>query len=148
MKYMIAYGMNTNVGQMRVRCPEAISLGKVTLPNHKLVFKTHCDIVKSDCDMECALWSITDECERKLDILEGYPNYYSKKYVDVVLDGSSIRAMVYYMNSDDQLCKPNKHYLDMVLDGYADHNMDLTQVFDAVDQANRVNKKNVYYSWN
>ena len=44
-KYMLAYGMNTNLNSMRWRCPQARSLGKVTLKDHKLAFRTFCDAV-------------------------------------------------------------------------------------------------------
>ena len=59
--------MNTDLSSMSVRCPDAVSLGKVKLKNHKLVFKQFCDVEKEHNSlMECALWSITDACEDSL----------------------------------------------------------------------------------
>ena len=37
-RYYFAYGMNTNIGEMSIRCPLAINLGKCTLKNYELKF--------------------------------------------------------------------------------------------------------------
>ena len=54
MKYYLAYGMNCNMSEMEYRCPNAKSLGKVTLENHKLAFKVHCDAEYS----QVLVWSV------------------------------------------------------------------------------------------
>jgi len=135
MKYYLAYGMNSNLYGMEQRCPKARSLGKVTLPNHKLAFRTFCDVVEVPGEtMECALWSITDECEKSLDRLEGYPNFYGKKEVKVNHDGRIIRAMIYYMKDLHEHRWPSRHYLDMVIEGYEDHDISLYQITDALGE--------------
>lgn len=135
MKYYLAYGMNTNLDSMKRRCPKAISLGSVILPDHVLKFKGCCDVEYSlGQDMECALWSITDECEMSLDILEGYPSFYNKKTVYVEVNGDIIQAMIYYMNPGHQLGIPSQYYLDMVVDGYDDHNMNVSQIESALEE--------------
>ncbi len=135
MKYYLAYGMNTNLEGMRRRCPKAISLGSVILPDHTLKFKGCCDVEYTlGSDMECALWLLTDECEFALDILEGYPSYYNKKMVYVEKDGEIIQAMIYYMNPGHQLRIPSQYYLDMVVDGYDDHNMNVSQIEAALEE--------------
>ena len=140
--YYLAYGMNTNLDQMSSRCPAAKSLGSVVLPNHRLAFKGCCDvIVDENSTMECALWDITDECERALDILEGYPNFYGKKEVKVWHKGRKIRAMIYYMRDIDRLDFPGESYLNMVAEGYFDHGMDITQIEKAIEDV-----EDVYYS--
>ena len=40
----LSYGMNTNVEEMSIRCPNAISLGKCSLDDHRLVFCGHADV--------------------------------------------------------------------------------------------------------
>lgn len=140
--YYLAYGMNTNLDQMSWRCPQAKSLGRVELPGYKLAFKGCCDIVEDkNSIMDCALWDITEQCEAALDILEGYPNFYGKKEVRVKYNGRRIRAMIYYMKSVDTLDWPSKSYLDMVAAGYLDHDMDLDQIEQALDEV-----ENVYYA--
>jgi hypothetical protein len=133
--YYLAYGMNTNLNSMRWRCPQARSLGKVTLKDHKLAFRTFCDVViEPGATMECALWEITDLCEMSLDALEGYPNFYGKKEVTVDYNGRKIRAMIYYMKDRHAVAPPSQQYLDTVADGYDDHDMSLHQLVDALEE--------------
>lgn len=132
--YYLAYGMNTNLDNMTKRCPKAISLGTVTLADHKLAFKSHCDaLVAPGHSMECALWRITPACERSLDALEGFPDYYGKKEVKVTHNGREIRAMIYYMNNRDELFMPSEGYLNMVVEGYSQHGMPIAQVIKALE---------------
>lgn len=134
-KYYLAYGMNTNLEQMAQRCPDAKSLGKVKLRGHKLAFKTFCDAVKSPGDvMECVLWSITDDCERALDVLEGYPDFYGKKEVEVYHNNQKIRAMIYYMTDYYISGYPSESYLRMVIEGYHSHSISGSYISDAIDE--------------
>lgn len=133
--YYLAYGMNTNLRSMEQRCPNAISLGKVILPDHELKFKHFCDIeYKKDSQMECVLWSITEECERSLDRLEGYPDFYLKKEVQVKHQGKTITAMVYYMTDNSYYQLPSEYYFELVLAGYLSHHMNVEQIHAALDQ--------------
>ena len=132
--YYLAYGMNTNLSGMAVRCPMAESLGKVTVPGHKLAFKTFCDAVVSPNDtMECALWLITEQCEKSLDALEGFPDFYGKKEVEVVYKGKIIRAMIYYMTDHYGFGPPSEGYLNMVVEGYHSHNIPIMQIVQALE---------------
>ena len=150
MKYYLAYGMNSNLTEMSHRCPRAQSLGKVTLPDYKLAFKTHCDVVYTPGQsMECVLWSITDECERALDLLEGFPDYYDKREVKIQYQGRTIRPMIYYMCSGFDYAAPSEHYLTMVAEGYSKHNIPIAQIITALEDITRctllsANKEPVY----
>lgn len=138
--YYLAYGMNTNLDQMSRRCPKARSLGKVDLKGYRLAFKGCCDVVQDKTAvMECALWDITNECEMALDILEGYPNFYGKREVQVVYNGRKIRAMIYFMqDKHDQPSMPSEYYFNMVLEGYQDHDMDVFQLQQALEELEHV----------
>ena len=138
MKYYLAYGMNTNLSEMSRRCPNAKSLGKVTVPDYRLAFKTHCDVVYTPGDtMECVLWSITDDCELALDQLEGFPEYYNKREVQVKYNGKTIRPMIYYMCSGFGYAAPSEHYLNMVVEGYSKHNIPILQIITALEDITR-----------
>lgn len=129
MKYYLAYGMNTNLESMANRCPGARSLGKVVLNDHKLVFKHHADAVRNrGSKMECALWLITGNCEAALDVLEGYPFYYNKKMVDVDFNGTTVRAMIYFMTDNHLYSAPAKSYVEMMETGYRAHGMDTSAI--------------------
>lgn len=139
MTYYLAYGMNTNLMGMAQRCPNARSLGKVVLHNHKLVFRQFCDAeFQKGHSMECALWYITDDCERSLDRLEGYPDFYLKKEVDVVWQNKKIKAMIYYMADRYAPSLPSEYYFDMVLQGYKSHGMHFKPLYNAIEYVRNV----------
>lgn len=135
-KFYLAYGMNTNLEEMKKRCPHAVNLGTVTLHGYKLAFRKHCDVIKDDySSVDCVLWRISEDCEYHLDQLEGYPTYYDKKEVDILFQERPIKAMVYFMTDSifsHKLSYPSQHYLDCVTDGYLDNNMRLSQIKEAL----------------
>ena len=135
MSLYLAYGMNTNVAQMAHRCPNAVSLGVAELDGYELVFRGCADIrAREGTTMEGVLWDITDDCLAALDVLEGYPTYYTRYDVPVFHDGEWKTAMVYKMNSGD-IFPPNAGYLRMLFEGYSEHGVDVSQIYEAVDEA-------------
>jgi gamma-glutamylcyclotransferase (GGCT)/AIG2-like uncharacterized protein YtfP len=131
---------------MKLRCPKAISHGKVLLVNHSLAFKGVCDAVKTyNKHMECTLWTITDDCEKSLDALEGYPFMYDKKEVSVEYKGRTISAMIYYMTGSPKLDMPSESYLDMVVEGYENHDMNLMQILSALEEVLKPKKEKYAY---
>jgi gamma-glutamylcyclotransferase (GGCT)/AIG2-like uncharacterized protein YtfP len=135
-KYYLAYGMNTNIASMKNRCPQAQSLGLVNVPDHALVFRTHCDVIPElGSTLQCVLWSITDQCEDSLDLLEGYPSYYNKKELTVQFQGRRVRAMIYYMQDREYQRMPSAAYFDMVRVGYQEHGLSTSALEKALLQA-------------
>jgi gamma-glutamylcyclotransferase len=133
MKYF-AYGMNTNLAQMAMRCPNAKCLGAAYLPNHQFRFARHADILPIPGFVtHGVLWEITDDCLISLDALEGYPNYYQRKTVAVQHQLQSIETMTYYMTGDlpDEL--PGIGYVDMLKQGYFENRVPSRQIQDALD---------------
>jgi len=133
MKLMLAYGMNTNLRSMANRCPNAVSIGRYDLHDHRIVFRGCADVEPSKGDIaQCVLWNITDECEESLDILEGYPHFYTKKYVTIEYNDKLHDAMIYHMNDYyDSYYSPNKYYQQMLEEGYSEHGLDLEQIYTA-----------------
>jgi Gamma-glutamyl cyclotransferase, AIG2-like len=141
MKYF-AYGMNTNKQQMAIRCPKAQSLGPAKLPDHEFRFSIHADIIPNpEFDTDGVLWEITDECERALDALEGFPLYYLKKQVRVLYNGNYVDAMTYYMTGDLPDDYPSDVYLDMLFEGYAEHGVDDDQIYDSLYYIDNLRKR-------
>ena len=131
---MAAYGMNTNLAQMASRCPNAISIGRLDIPDHRLVFRGVADIEESYGDtLQTVLWDITPMCEMALDRLEGYPNFYTKKYVDVEIEGVEYTIMLYQMtyNYVRDYTHPSMYYEEMLEEGYKEHGLDLDQIYNA-----------------
>lgn len=143
-KLMFSYGMNTNKGQMAMRCPDARSLGRAVLYGHEFRFARHADIIENpDYNTEGVLWEITPECEKSLDALEGYPDYYLKKIVTVFYNGTPVECMTYYMTGElvDEL--PSDGYLEMLFEGYTEHNINTEQIIDSLDLINIINQRQI-----
>jgi len=138
-RYYFAYGMNTNVGEMSSRCPKAINLGRCTLNGFELKFRLHADIDQvPGSEMECVLWDITEDCERALDCLEGYPYYYDKvevvvNLVDPVNTNSHIVAMAYIMTSKGTEEAPSTGYEDCLIEGYTANGLDVDKLTTKID---------------
>lgn len=130
-----AYGMNTNLQQMEGRCPDAQSLGRAELPDYKLAFRGCADIETNlGGSMDVVLWNITEKCLDALDVLEGYPSFYTRYVVDVLHNGQWKPALIYKMNACD-LFPPSASYLRMLVEGYSDHGCNLHQIYQAVDES-------------
>ena len=129
----LAYGMNTNIDQMAGRCPNSISIGRVDIPDYRLVFRGVADVVESPGDiLQTVLWDITPRCEAALDILEGYPTFYTKKYLDVKIGSKTYEAMIYQMIGDRlDYSHPSMSYQTMLEEGYQAHGLDLNQIYEA-----------------
>ena len=123
-RYYIAYGSNLSVEQMAVRCPDAKIVGTAVLKNWKLVFKVHADI--EPCEgrvVPVLVWEISEDDEKKLDLYEGFPSYYIKRELQVMvtdLNGKhskKVIAMVYTMTEGHSIRLPTKYY-DVLAEGY------------------------------
>lgn len=141
MKYYFAYGMNTNLKEMALRCPDAECVGQVVLNDHKFVFRLHADIEPSQGDsIVGVLWRITPKCEQALDMLEGFPYYYDKKevvvetFTDENINGMThFIAMTYYMVDQSRESMPSKSYYDCLIEGYNSNNISTQQINQAIE---------------
>lgn len=134
-KKYIAYGSNMNIEQMSRRCPNAKIIGKTVLKNYKLVFKGVADIEKSEREeVPVVIWEITKECEKALDIYEGYPRLYRKEYVQIEIDGKMELAMVYVMNYSKG-AKPSEYYYNVIKQGYKDFDINTTPLEKALKES-------------
>jgi hypothetical protein len=129
----LAYGMNTNIDQMASRCPNAVSIGRVDVPDFRLVFRGVADIEESHGDvLQTVMWDITDQCELALDMLEGFPTFYGKRYIDVTIGQKIYQAMLYQMVRDKLVySQPGSYYQNMLEEGYQDHGLELNQIYNA-----------------
>ena len=125
MKYYIAYGSNLSVRQMAARCPEARVAGKAVLPDWKLVFRLHATIEPEKGSMVPVLiWEISDRDEQHLDAYEGWPSYYIKQEIEVMMTDlrgkhpRKVTAMVYIMTEGHNVRMPMNGYVDVLAEGY------------------------------
>lgn len=132
---MFSYGMNTNLVQMALRCPSAVSLGAAVLPNYAFEFKGFATVEQSPGNIvHGVLWEIGSEDEVSLDRLESYPYYYDKTNVKVIHKNKLVTAMTYFMYPEEVLRMPSNSYYNLVADGYEDHNISLDQLNEAIDR--------------
>ena len=132
-KLYFSYGMNTNLGSMAMRCPLAVSLGSVALPHYEFEFKSFATVTpKLGAETYGVLWEITENCEKALDRLEGYPSYYNKIIVMVWYKGEYVPAMTYLMYPDEQSNYPSDNYVHMLEEGYTAHGIDTRQINQAL----------------
>jgi gamma-glutamylcyclotransferase (GGCT)/AIG2-like uncharacterized protein YtfP len=121
-----AYGSNLHLSQMLgQRCPKAKPLFKCQLNNWKLVFRGVADIQREKgASVIGGLFLITPDCERALDIYEGYPRMYTKATAKVRMpDGELETIMFYVMNDQTYQSAPNDGYFGTIMKGYADFQM-------------------------
>ena len=74
--------------------------------------------------MPVLIWEISKRDERNLDRYEGYPSYYFKQDLAVIMtdlggkNPQEITAMVYLMNDGHPIRTPMKGYYDTLEEGY------------------------------
>ena len=128
--YYFAYGSNLNKKQMLERCPDSKPKFVATLPNYKLVFVgwsrkwrggvTSIKPFKGERVLG-AIYEISEQCLRRLDRYEGYPDVYTRFKVKVFdEDGEPIEAITYIKSVQSEETTPSKEYLSVIQQGYRD----------------------------
>jgi len=134
-KLMVAYGSNLNKRQMRMRCPGARPIGKFLLTKAKLVFRGVADVeYNAHSEVPCGLWMITEDDERKLDGYEGVRSgmYYKEEGIVLKYQGKPRHALIYLMNSGEEIYPPSAHYVETIRKGYKDFGLDETYLDAAI----------------
>lgn len=134
----ISYGSNMNLEQMGRRCPNSYVVCNGKLKGWKLVFNLHADIIKTDNENDfvpVVAWNIADCDWRNLDMYEGYPSYYIKETVNVILDnGKNEKAIVYAMSDNRKgICRPTKGYFECIEMGYIENGIDVKYLYEALE---------------
>lgn len=136
----IAYGSNLNLSQMKHRCPTARVVGASEIKDYELVFRgsRYSSVATIEpCEgskVPVLLWGIQPEDEKELDIYEGYPSFYGKENMEIVLNDSTVSAMVYIMTPGHELGIPSECYKKSIEEGYMDAGFDTDILQDAVDK--------------
>ena len=134
-----AYGSNLNVFQMQHRCPDAEIVTKGFLDGYRLMFKgsktgSYLTVEReAGCKVPIGIWRVSDRDLHRLDMYEGYPNFYYRKQILVPCeDGRRHRALIYIMHEDHQLGMPDQYYINTCEQGYKDFGFDQQYLLDAV----------------
>lgn len=130
-----AYGSNLSRAQMAERCPAALPLAPYALGGHRLAFVGQGSrrwgrggvatvIPQPGSSVPGSLWLLTPECEAALDGFEGVADgRYRKDEQLMQHDGNPV--LVYIATEQyGAENKPNRRYLDVILEGYANWQLD------------------------
>ena len=127
-----AYGSNLNHFQMKRRCKDSIYLKKINLRDFNLTFRSKyraADIErKKNSIVPGALFEISKNDERKLDVYEDYPVLYKKYYFYYY----GKKVMTYLMVEKTPFTFPTERYLNVVKKGYKDCNLDKKYLYKAL----------------
>jgi len=122
-----AYGSNLNHERMQSRCRDSKYIKNIFLEGYKLSF---CAVTrdygvanimkKKRSRVPGGIWEISESDEKELDVYEGYPTLYIKKFFK--LNGEKV--MFYIMKRGYSFKPPLRSYLDTISEGYVDCNLD------------------------
>jgi len=119
-----AYGSNLHHFQMKKRCKDSIFLKKINLKDYRLTFRSKyraADIEpKKNSNVPGALFEISKNDEKKLDVYEDYPILYRKYYFNYF----GKKVMTYTMVKKTLFRLPTERYLNIVKSGYKDCGLD------------------------
>lgn len=148
-KYYLAYGSNLNLRQMRFRCPTARVVGTAVIENYELLFKgsksgSYLTIEpKEGAQVPVAVWSVEEPDEMALDRYEGFPTFYYKKQMQVMIKGiktgkERLRdAFVYIMHEDRPIGIPSWYYVETCLSGYKTFGFDEHFLMSAIRKSKK-----------
>ena len=136
---MFAYGMNTNIINMKLRCRNPKLVGKAYLPEWRLDFRYHLDITQDKKSIvEGVLWELEEDDFALIDQAEGYPDYYNRFIFNTNTGGyKDIQwqwAWAYAMCDKSALQEPDERYWKLVLDGYKQNGINEDQLHDALER--------------
>lgn len=136
--YYVAYGSNMNLKQMDFRCPNSKVICNGKLIGWKLVFNIHADVIYTGNEKDrvpVVLWDIHNSDWKYLDMYEGFPNYYIKKSVEVILDDGEIVEAIVYVMADDRkgIACPYESYFETILTGYKENGINTDILFEALN---------------
>ena len=135
----IAYGSNMHLPSMAERCPTAKVAGGGEVKGYDLRFRGVATIEPSENGaVPVVVWEIGSEDERALDAYEGWPRLYRKETVPVELDGRTVDAMVYIMNDGHPYREPDRHYYNIIREGYESAGFDTAYLDNAVEQSRKL----------
>jgi uncharacterized protein YcbX len=136
-----AYGSNLNLVQMAARCPEAKPVGVAEMEGYELLFRggRHSAVAtvepKANSVVPVLIWALKSKNEAALDRCEDFPELYTKRNVDVQLDGKPVTAMIYVMTPGHMFGTPSGYYLDVIAEGYRSAGFDTTVLTAAVERS-------------
>lgn len=135
-KLYFAYGSDINLNHMKHRCLNACVVGPVALENYELLFRQDGFATIMPCwggKVHGLLWSLPPECKWSMDMYENI-RIYNRRTVTVQDGlGRELSAMAYIMDERfRQPMLPKAIYLDIIMEGYEQNGLPMTELKKAV----------------
>ena len=128
-----AYGSNLNHFQMKRRCKDSFFLKRYELKDYRLNFRSKyraADIEKKKNSIVVgALFEISKNDEKKLDVYEDFPILYTKMYFKYY----NKRVMTYLMVKKTKFRYPTERYLNIIKQGYKDCKLEKKYLIKALN---------------
>ena len=138
MIFYFAYGSNLHHLQMKRRCPNCRFMKKIILHNYNLTFRSKygaADIErKMGKKVYGALYIISKQAEKRLDIYEEYPTLYKKMFFKY----GNKKVMTYIMAKKTKLVPPTTKYLNVIKQGYKDCKLSVKSLNDSLSQLKHI----------
>lgn len=135
--FMFAYGMNTNLVSMKLRCENAQPIGVATLYDYQLDFRYHLDLTpRTFSKVTGVLWEMSISDLDRIDQAEGYPDYYLRFVTLPFIRHyrNTYEAWTYTMSKNGPRQAPDQRYWDLVAEGYEQNGIDISQLHEALDR--------------
>jgi AIG2-like family. len=138
-KLYVAYGSNMSEGQMASRCPTAKLVGQSEIKDYELLFKgsgtgAYATVEpKKGKKVPVLIWDIGSLDEFQLDAYEGFPTFYYKKNISVLINGEEEKAMVYIMDERRRLGCPSLAYYEVLEKAYRKFDFDMEILEEALN---------------
>lgn len=143
--FYFAYGGNTNRTHISKHYPNVKFFSRGKLNNYKVVFRkvnSHLKMENSYCDVDTCVDSVVDgviyvvekDDVLKLDKQEKEGILYNRVLIDIQDEfNNTISCYTYIMiNKDNAYSHPSLRYYRLVLDGYSEYGLNITQLIDAI----------------
>ena len=141
MIFYFAYASNLHHLQMKRRCPNCRFMKKIILHNYNLTFRSKygaADIEKKmGKKVYGALYIISKQAEKRLDIYEEYPTLYKKMFFKY----GNKKVMTYIMAKKTKLVPPTTKYLNVIKQGYKDCKLSIKSLNDSLSQLKHISSR-------
>jgi hypothetical protein len=126
---------------------KVIRISPASLHNYKLIFRGVADIIHQESAyVNGAIYAITENDERRLDMYESYPSLYGKVHLDFNgftfnqelisnLNLASQKIMFYQMQNRSEIYPPSENTIKTIEAGYREWKLDLSTLKQAIAES-------------